>query len=152
MQIGAVKRQIGRAITPLGLIAEGDGGEAASRRAVEQPDRFRPEGRRHDRVEDAERAQVARGIRSELKPGATFLGEGRAFEDGRIETSAGEGEARGKPANPAAGDKDRPMLRHRMCFAIRRLRQAAGAPGGAVATYTQPPGSVSVALRPSSNS
>ena len=57
MKVGAVERQIGRAIALLWMLAERDGGEAPPRDAIEQPDGFGCEGRGRDRVEHAKRLQ-----------------------------------------------------------------------------------------------
>ena len=114
MEVGAVEGEIGRAVSPFGMRAQGNGGEPPARDAVEQTDRFGREGGRRDRIQNAEFPKKPRGIRPELNAGAAFLGEARAFEDGAVEAGACQRDCRGKPANAAAGDEDGP------CFAIRR--------------------------------
>ena len=71
-------------------------------------------------------APVSQGVRSSLVH--LYLDDVDTSWDRAVEAGSRQRDCRGEPANAAAGDEDGRMLRH------RAGRQAAGAPGGAVAT------------------
>ena len=81
MEVGTMQREIRRAVTFLGVLAERNRSEFAARQTVINEDRLGPEGARLDGVERAERRERPRGVRAELDAGAGFLRKERALQD-----------------------------------------------------------------------
>ena len=142
MQVGAVQSEIGRAVTRLDLAPKRHGGEPLAGERVEQNECFGAGRVRLDGVERADGAQRTGGIGPELDAGTTLVGETGALQHARGPRR--QREAQGKPANAAAGDEDG-ICAGTLC--LGRCAQASGAPAGAVASNTQPAGSLCCRLQ-----
>ena len=110
MQVGAVQRQIGSAITVLDAFAEREGGELAPGEPVIDRDCIRLEGVGADRLEHAEGGERACRIGPELNAGARLFAEAGALQHLALDAAPGERDGSRETADAAAGNEHALLL------------------------------------------